>query len=180
MKQQNFFVFGLPRSRTAWFSNLLTTDDSICLHEYSPFNGYEKMQKIFKESGMKYCGESNPNPQFFFETKKHYPDSPFVYIRRPFKESLLSLIKLPIKEKPPNNAIEKVMISASSNIDKILSDKNLLIVDFHSITEGVCEQVIKHCMPDKEINMLRIRHLLYLNIQRNEKTIYDFKEYFLK
>ena len=29
----DFMVLGLPRSGTAWLANLLTTDDSICLHE---------------------------------------------------------------------------------------------------------------------------------------------------
>lgn len=29
----DFMVIGLPRSGTAWLSNLLTTDTSICLHE---------------------------------------------------------------------------------------------------------------------------------------------------
>jgi len=28
-----FFVFGLPRSRTAWMANLLTYESSVCLHE---------------------------------------------------------------------------------------------------------------------------------------------------
>jgi hypothetical protein len=29
----DFMVLGLPRSGTAWLANLLTTDDSLCLHE---------------------------------------------------------------------------------------------------------------------------------------------------
>ena len=28
-----FLVFGMPRSRTAWVANFLTTDRSLCLHE---------------------------------------------------------------------------------------------------------------------------------------------------
>lgn len=28
-----FFVFGLPRSRTAWLANMLTYESAVCLHE---------------------------------------------------------------------------------------------------------------------------------------------------
>jgi hypothetical protein len=30
---RNFFITGLPRSRTAWLANLFTTDRTICYHE---------------------------------------------------------------------------------------------------------------------------------------------------
>jgi len=47
----DFMVLGLPRSGTAWLANLLTTDDSICLHEALIDSTIEQLDK-FEHSGL--------------------------------------------------------------------------------------------------------------------------------
>lgn len=77
----NFFVFGLPRSRTAWISVFLT-DDQVCLHEGVIYPDYEELLL-------------NPNIDGDSTTcypmvKKYLTDEKVLIIERDIKECLKS------------------------------------------------------------------------------------------
>jgi hypothetical protein len=76
-KVSNFFVLGLPRSRTAWLANFLTYDNHFCFHE--AMNGCRSIDE-YKEK-LAYNGDSNTG-MMLFNMNALFPDSPKVIIER--------------------------------------------------------------------------------------------------
>ena len=72
----NFFVIGLPRSRTAWLSNFLTYDDNFCYHE--GIDGCSTTEE-YKDKLGENKGDSSTG-LMLFDMNKEFPDSPKVII----------------------------------------------------------------------------------------------------
>ena len=81
----NYFVTGLPRSRTAWFSEWLPD----CLHE--GVEGCYTHREYIKKLGSK--GDSNSS-LMFFPIERYFPDAPVLIVERDFDEVMASLEKL--------------------------------------------------------------------------------------
>ena len=59
----DFMVIGLPRSRTTWLANWLTTDNTLCLHDsaakftLNELNNYATQKKLgISETALFHCG----------------------------------------------------------------------------------------------------------------------------
>lgn len=88
-----FFIIGMPRTRTAWLSVLLTHGDTFCSHEgtsgHATFADFAAMLRERPESCV---GDANPSLAFYMdEVLQEFPDARFLFIRRPSAESLESL-----------------------------------------------------------------------------------------
>jgi len=79
----NFFVLGLPRSRTAWFANFLTHDNNFCFHE--AINGCRSIAEYRKKLGDN--GDSSTG-MALFNMNKMFPDSPILIIERDPKAAI--------------------------------------------------------------------------------------------
>ena len=72
----NFFVAGLPRSRTAWLANFLSYDSFFCFHE--GINGCRSMNEYKMKLGTSY-GDSCTG-LMILDIEKHFPKAPIVII----------------------------------------------------------------------------------------------------
>jgi hypothetical protein len=88
-----FFILGMPRTRTAWLSVLLTHGDTFCFHEgTSGFNSVEDYAKALRERSESCVGDANPSLVFHIDfLLREFPDARFLFVRRPSAESLESL-----------------------------------------------------------------------------------------
>lgn len=93
----NYFITGLPRSRTAWLSNLLTYGNSFCWHDIRYIEGssipapLEQIKKRLALSGFEKIGASDPAIISCWEwLRDSYPNAKWVVIERDSGESLLS------------------------------------------------------------------------------------------
>lgn len=80
----NFFVIGLPRSRTAWLANFLTYDNNFCYHE-----GIEGCQSI--EEYKKKLGNNKGDSctaLMLLDMNKEFPDAPKVIIESDVERSI--------------------------------------------------------------------------------------------
>ena len=80
----NFFVIGLPRSRTAWLANFLTYNNHYCFHEGIDGcnNIYDYIEKL---------GDSNGDAStglMLFDMNKQFPESPKVIIESDIKKAI--------------------------------------------------------------------------------------------
>lgn len=90
-----FFVIGMPRTRTAWMSVLLSQGDSICLHEgtknFPTFAAYAAHLRSLPYAAV---GDSNSTLVFNIqELLEEFPDADIWFINRDHTEALESLIK---------------------------------------------------------------------------------------
>jgi len=72
----NFFVAGLPRSRTAWLANFLTCGERFCFHE--ALNGCDSIEQYRQKLGPD-KGDSSTG-LMLIDLNKLYPDAPVVII----------------------------------------------------------------------------------------------------
>lgn len=90
----DFMVIALPRSGTAWTANLLTTDDSICLHESFLQFTIDQLDDLHMPHKL---GISETAGAFFPEEINKHPAKKLV-ITRPIHEINSSTQKLDMPE----------------------------------------------------------------------------------
>lgn len=92
-----YFITGLPRSRTAWLSVLLTWDTSFCFHEASSTCGPisrlpHAMGLIDGMCAYPHIGNSDPNLGLFSgEMLDMFPKSKWLFIHRDMVDSYLAM-----------------------------------------------------------------------------------------
>lgn len=70
-----FFITGMPRSRTAWLANWLTTDRSLCVHD--------PVGSVVPVIGGKLVGVSGPEVCCAWDSfRAAWPDSPWLVVTR--------------------------------------------------------------------------------------------------
>jgi hypothetical protein len=74
---RNFFVIGLPRSRTAWFAAWLSDGDSLCQHE--AMSGCPSIDHYKSKLGM---GGDSSTASMMLDINDLYPDAPILVIER--------------------------------------------------------------------------------------------------
>ncbi len=88
---KHFFVTGLPRSRTAWLANLLTTDRTLCFHE--PIEPIDKLFNPAWAGGYAAIGCSDSMLVMRFEELSDaYLQAPWLYVQRDPEAALNSLL----------------------------------------------------------------------------------------
>lgn len=79
---KTFFIAGAPRSGTAWLSNFLTTDNSVCFHEGLKFVPVSYTH-TFRETGRPICGDSGAHIPFIYKKlTEEFQNSAFVIVER--------------------------------------------------------------------------------------------------
>jgi hypothetical protein len=111
----NFFVTGLPRSRTAWFSEWLPD----CLHEgmtdcYTHSEYLHKLKRGDSSSGL-----------VFFPLRSYFPDAPLVIIDRDVDDVAQSMEKIGLF----NDYIYKMLKLSKLSLDKMSG----MHVDFYKL-----------------------------------------------
>ena len=77
----NYFIIGLPRSRTAWLSVFMSQSSKNCIHD--GFNGCNNLEEYWDKLG---DGGDSSTGLMMIDIIKHRPDSPVVVIEKSEKE----------------------------------------------------------------------------------------------
>lgn len=160
---KRFMITGLPRSRSAWFANFLTYGDSMCFHD--GFHGLDSIDEFPRVlEGFSVAGNSDPaNLLFWPKIREWFPDAPWVVIRRPFEEVLMSC-----------NRILKVsgveLAKMRTFMDDLTDVVNPMIVDFHQITPRVARNVADYVGVDAG-PLARAEMLCRMNVQMDKNEM---------
>lgn len=134
----DFFILGLPRSRTMWFSSLFTCDGIFCAHEH--FSSHKENELLYHVRGY-----SDTNPLM----APDYRDSPLLIIERNIEDVIDSVYKAfdaPKGIKNWRHCIKEYMKVYKEALDKI-SPKNCMRVNFDDIDSKLGE-IWKFLLPD--------------------------------
>ena len=162
----NFFIIGLPRSRTAWLSNFLTYDDMFCYHE--GLNGCSSISDYKSKLGS-FRGDSNTG-LMLFNFEKHFPEAKVVII-----DSEIDKASEFSKETYGEDITETLKLM-KERLDGIKG----LHINVNDINDKLKE--IWEYVSDKTFNKERTDMLVKLNIQVNDphdmdiEAILNFKE----
>jgi len=155
----NFFVIGLPRSRTAWLANFLTYEDSFCFHE--GINGCSTIEEYRDKLG-NYKGDSNTG-LMLFNFRKYFPKTKVVVIDSTIEESVKFAMDVYDED------IEESMTKAKKRLDSI-DGLHINIKDINKNLRKIWEYV-----SEKPFNKDRADMLVKLNIQVNDPFDIDIE-----
>lgn len=145
MGQRNYFLTGLPRSRTAWLANFMTFGNSFCHHD-GLLSGYSAggLRKLFSETeDAEFVGDSDSGlVSIAGAIERDIPGSPWVLVERPIEDALGSYqAYFPEHPHPSIPQIEPSQVSRVFDLcqkwceelkDRVPSDR-LMIVRFEDL-----------------------------------------------
>lgn len=93
----NFFITGLPRSRTSWFASFMTSGDVFCYHE--ALNGCKSSEEFYQKLKLPYRLVGNSDCGLAY-TDFQKLNAPTLIIHRDKHEVLESLVNNGITDDP--------------------------------------------------------------------------------
>lgn len=152
-----FLIFSLCRSRSSWLSVLLTTDRSICLHDYAAYS-----RALPELPGYDYVGMADTGAALEFKHwRRSYPSAPLVVVRRDPRQAAASLAR--VVRVPYRKLLARAQETASA-LDEIEGDRHALSLDFSEV-DSRAEEIFQHCLPGLYFDRERLRLLSTMNIQ---------------
>lgn len=153
----NFFILGLPRSRTAWLANFMTYGDTFCYHE--GINGCHTVEDY--KAKLSYNKGDSSTGAVLIDLDKHFPDAKKVIIDSDINRAI------EYSEELTGNPNEDWMTHIQSRLYQL----DGLKVDYDDIDDNL--QAIWEYLTDTEYNEDRANMLLKLNIQVQDPLNYD-------
>lgn len=143
----NFYILGLPRSRTLWFSEFFCTGAIECVHEH--FSSHQKAELI---PGV--CGYVDTNPL----TTPDYGDSPVLIIERDVEDIIDSCLRAfdcpkGVEDWP---GTVRNYIEMYQNALTALTPQNVLMVNYADIDLSLYE-IWKFLLPTIPVDKERIQ-----------------------
>ena len=157
-----FFIAGLPRSRTAWLANFLTTDESFCYHELTAdCCDLAEMPDAFRRTGRRIVGDADTSLALLHEPiKKLFPGARWVVVERPAEAVAKSLRDdLGIVIDPG------LLNQLQENLEVIKRDA--LVVSFDGFSVNTARFVWAYCLPGIDFDEARWKLLDPLIVQLN-------------
>ena len=152
--KRNFFIAGLPRSRTAWLANLLTTKDSFCFHEVIGRTG------MLPERTDKYVGSAETCSYLIPEGSKT------VIIHRSVDDCMASMAK----SFDITNA-ELDLLRAAFEVESVALYKlSGLHIDFEDIDDNI-EHIWKYLLPSIPVDLDRVAEMKRVNVSLNTRIL---------
>lgn len=158
----NFFIYSLPRSRTAWIANFLTYGKSYCYHEPS-LGMFDLTELITLFRKRPITGSSDcANVLMIDRIQELFPDSKSIVIERPIEEVSYSLRELGITPK-----LEEM----KEGLERVKAELNPLVLT-NRLDEFECHELCK--FTDSPWDYKRFLMLDSMNIQITENRQMDY------
>jgi hypothetical protein len=148
-----FFITGLPRSRTAWLANWLTTGETFCYHD--GLSGCASLDAFDRKlAAHPICGDSDSGLAFFWEPlRKAYPDAQWAIVRRDPLFVAASLVRMTPYEGTANltpTAAEEFVAEASARLDKLAAEPGVFSISVEQLaTREGARALWWHCLRDR-------------------------------
>jgi hypothetical protein len=167
-----FFVTGLPRSRTAWLSNLFTTGGLVCLHE-GLRHGVGKLVAQIK-AGEVHGNSDSSIPLHWEPLFEFFPKARWVIVERDPEEALASHVAfleaggLKVNPVRLRHAHREVL----RQTERMLWAVPHLVVPFSGLSDiETVRRVWEHCLPDRTFDAQRATWLQRLNVQQQLSAV---------
>lgn len=158
-------VTGLPRSRTAWFSNLLTWGGSLVYHDGfyiqgKTAGGADGLKRVIERLRTgEWTGHSDAANILFWKTlSDEFPKAKWLVIHRELSDVFESCQKI-----VPDMGTE-VLGSMSKEMEKLVQTLSPMVIQFDNITPSVCYDAADYL----RVNIgptARVRQLCEMNVQ---------------
>lgn len=155
-----FFIFSLPRSRTAWLANFLTYGETYCFHEgWIGVSTPDEMWRKMKATGRKFTGNSDSgNIMFLDEIMDEYPNAKLILIERPMNEVIRSLSDMGFPGQ------EEYLRRCHIDLQNLKINASPMVVPFHLMDNGACREMWEY-VTDEPLDEQRLEMLEGINME---------------
>lgn len=161
----HFFVFCLPRSRSAWLSNFLTYESVFCLHEPLPeCRSIEDLEAKLATTGLPISGVSDTGAMFWVdEIIEHFPSARFVILAR----DPTGFVEQTCRMGTPENDAIAMMDQFSAAIEALhkLGRRTLTVASKQLDDYDVANAVWRHVGMPVDMNRLRYAQLRDMRVE---------------
>lgn len=157
-----FFITGLPRSRTAWLANWLTTDHSLVYHDVP--------MPVDLRGEWKHIGFSGPELAEEYEClSRLYPSAKWLVVLRPESEAKASFLKWSGDSlSVPEETFDQLWHERVKRLARVVASPNARMVEFNRLDEASeARKVWEYLMPELEFDASRWRVLNEFNVQQS-------------
>lgn len=161
---KQFFITGLPRSRTAWFATLFTWGDSLCYHdalcpEIGSVCGTDSLRRLQSKLLTGVRGHSDASNILVWRTlQKWFPEARWVVIDRVFEEAVHSSRLI------CESISEEKMRPMFNELSRLAENLKPMVVKFEEIDPIKCYEIAEYLSIDIG-PATRVRQLCDMNIQ---------------
>lgn len=157
---ENFYITGLPRSRTAWCSRLFSFGNVYCLHDACIRDGWRDELKSlpFAKTGVSDCGLS---------IMPELPEGKWLVIKRNPVDSLRSFLAMP--EYPHIGPLDplgsaRAVLNCAAGLQRIEKERDALVVAYEDLDKrdavrAAWDHLIGDVQPWSETHWNEMRHL---------------------
>ncbi|SKA88889.1 hypothetical protein SAMN02745166_01503 [Prosthecobacter debontii] len=143
--EQPFFILGLPRTRTAWLSTVLSMCGRPCYHEgmrgFASFEDYAQNREV--------PGDADPTLIYWTaRLLEQWPDARFVVVSRNGEDALRDLIAAspPELEQSLKEGWASCMLAFSMTRDLLRGNPNAMFLEFADLTDNaLISELVAHC-----------------------------------
>jgi len=163
----NFFITGLPRSRTTWLANFFTHANSYCFHELGGMaDTYIKLRDVMRTKREGYVGTADSSLPYYFEDLVQGKTE----FRLAIIERDISDVYNSFSDWYGDSFDEKKILSLLEDLRAKLEYMKLkynpLVLQFEDLNdEKKMEQLWSHCIPGLRFDADRYKMLNQMKIE---------------
>jgi len=171
---RNFFIVGLPRSRTAWLANLLTFGECFCFHEaLAHVQSPQNLPQLFANTDLNIVGDADPSvPLFHVEIAELFPEAKYVFIDRDYDCALKSYVDF-IRNNPLKDGLvqnEEEAVAGFAVLAKRLAEMKETLRNHHTRTVNFAsldDSATMYCLHEfcTGVPMTRLQHNRLIMLQ---------------
>lgn len=155
-KQSPFLLFGLPRSRTAWFSTMLSLGKRTCYHELeADCLSFDEFSKGLNGAGNSSTAAWRMLPKIL----ARYPKARFVWLDRDSEGCAASNSVLGFPW------FDEYQCDEMKRDARNIGAMSQLVVSVNTLTLATCRKVWEHLIPDESFPTAKVQNLLRMNVR---------------
>lgn len=176
--KNNFFITGLPRSRTSWLANFFTYNNSFCYHEATRFcTSMDDLKELMHNHSAENIGNADPAMLYIMnDAIQAFPDAKIVLIEREIHETIDSFIDFYTSYE--YKSIQEWIESLYEIMERIKQKYEVLTVRHDKLNQmEECKKIWDYLLPDEEFDEKRWSLLdeLYINKLVDKHSIHVMK-----
>lgn len=168
---QNFLIFGMPRSMTAWMSCFLTCGPVFCQHELSgKLDSAKEIADNLKNQPFAFSGLADPGALMIWrELTELLPDATIVFVKRNSADSRRALANV-------GGVDESQLLERYDMLSKRASDLLYIaepkVLEFHDLRqEHWLRKLWEWCAGDTPLPPNHLRKMMTLRVTQKDEII---------
>lgn len=163
---QPFFITGLPRSRTAWWSQLTTTVASLCHHEPTPhLKDFDALKALWTHQQWPYVGMSDAALGFQISRILEEIEPRTLIVERSVEDVKRSFLKFISGVDLQGFEVTVHLNKLAARLDAAKSHPLVKVVPYAKLNDVETVKFLFHWLLRGQCDLSRVDTLMRLNIQ---------------